>query len=105
MVERGSENDPIAGHRSRQKAVEVALPPEDHNGPVQRIQSPNSGREDLHHASLLTENGTSVPQSAPRLPHPYEEGDLDPGATIRKFRIVQTDGVRAGSAIPLRAAA
>jgi hypothetical protein len=31
----------------------------------------------------------------------FEEGELDPGATIRKFRIVQTEGRRAVSRRPL----
>ena len=36
----------------------------------------------------------SVPTTNEHLGNIYEEGELDPGATIRKFRIVQTEGNR-----------
>ncbi len=38
--------------------------------------------------------GVSVPTANEHLGNVYDEGELDPGATIRKFRIVQTEGRR-----------
>lgn len=38
--------------------------------------------------------GVSVPTTNENLGNIYDEGELDPGATIRKFRIVQTEGAR-----------
>ncbi len=48
----------------------------------------------LSRALMAALYGREVPTINEHLRHIYEEGELDPAATIRKFLIVRTEGTR-----------